>query len=238
MYSGYVDLDDNADKSIYYLLVEAVKWETAPLVIWINGGPGCSSLIGWGTENGPYLIADGETTFKASANSWNNEANILYVDQPAGIGFSSCNNTANSTGPDDFCDFNDNNTAQDALMFLQKWYELFPEYKSHELYMSGESYAGVYIPLWALAVHNYNQNSPAFHIPLNGTLVGNGCTNWAFDCMPATIDIAYQRAVISEDMYNSVIEADCSNNDDEIYQNRSAVCTEMQNRVMASVNEW
>lgn len=80
VYSGYVDLDDNADKSIYYLLVEAVSWETAPLVIWINGGPGCSSLIGWGTENGPYLIADGDTGFNASANSWNNEANILYVD--------------------------------------------------------------------------------------------------------------------------------------------------------------
>lgn len=120
-------------------------------------------------------------------------------------------------------------------MFLQKWYDLFPEYKGHELYMSGESYAGVYIPLWALAVHNYNQNSPDFHIPLNGTLVGNGCTNWAFDCMPATIDIAYQRAVISEDMYNSVIEAGCSNNDDEIYQNRSAECTAMQDSVMASV---
>jgi carboxypeptidase C (cathepsin A) len=41
-------------------------------------------------------------------------------------------------------------------MFLKKWYELFPEYKTHELYMSGESYAGVYIPLWALAVHEYN----------------------------------------------------------------------------------
>lgn len=70
--------------------MEAVAWETAPLLIWINGGPGCSSLIGWGTENGPFLISDKNPSagFVASDYAWNKEANVLYVDQPAGIGFS------------------------------------------------------------------------------------------------------------------------------------------------------
>ena len=81
MYSGYVNLP-NTDKHIHYLLVQSAQETRAtdPLLIWFNGGPGCSSMLAFLQENGPYLVADGETTFKKSDHSWNREANVLYIE--------------------------------------------------------------------------------------------------------------------------------------------------------------
>ena len=59
-----------------------------PLVIWYNGGPGCSSMLGFMQENGPYVIDDGETVVKKNPEPWNKRANVMWLEQPAGVGFS------------------------------------------------------------------------------------------------------------------------------------------------------
>ena len=80
MYSGFITLG-NTTKMLHYLLVESANdWSTDPLIIWFNGGPGCSSLGGFATENGPYIMRGGETVFSKNEHSWNNNANVLYVE--------------------------------------------------------------------------------------------------------------------------------------------------------------
>jgi serine carboxypeptidase-like clade 2 len=90
-------------------------------------------------------MSAGETTFKENPYSWNKNASVLYIEQPAGVGFSYCNYTEN---PDD-CKFNDLTQSEDTLEFVERWMERYPNYANHSLYISGESYGGIYIPYLA-----------------------------------------------------------------------------------------
>ena len=142
VYSGFFPVNGTT-KNIYYLLTESQNdWKTDPLLLWSNGGPGCSSLLGWLTENGAYLMPDNSTDLVANPHSWNKNASVLYLDHPAGVGFSTCKDTD--------CAASDATDGQDNLAVLRAFFEAFPEYKQHDLWLSGESYAGIYIPylLW------------------------------------------------------------------------------------------
>jgi serine carboxypeptidase-like clade 2 len=202
MFSGFMDLN-NTNRKIHYVFVDSQNNnETDPLLIWFNGGPGCSSWLGFMQENGPYKMEDGQDTFQWNEYSWNKKANVLYIDQPAGVGFSTC--TGN-------CSFDDYNASEDNVEALLKWYEKFPEYKKHDLYISGESYAGIYIPylMWQIDMHNNNQTVEDQKVPLKGILVGNGCTNWTYDALPASIDMYYWRSLLDEGTYQAMKNAGC-----------------------------
>jgi cathepsin A (carboxypeptidase C) len=89
MYSGYVDIPATGSKQLHYLLVESQNNPaTDPLIIWFNGGPGCSSMLGFAQEHGPFVVPDGGQTFVPNPYSWNLEANMLYIESPAGVGYS------------------------------------------------------------------------------------------------------------------------------------------------------
>lgn len=92
----------------------------------------------------------GETQFTKNLYSWNLKANMLYISQPAGVGYSYC------PGGTDECSFDDDSSAEDNMAFLVGWYNKFPEYKSHDLYISGGSYAGIYVPLLSQQIADYN----------------------------------------------------------------------------------
>jgi len=138
-YSGY--LDASVGKSLHYVFTESQADPAKdPLLIWFNGGPGCSSLLGFFQENGPWVVYDETgTIFDNADNSWNRRANVMYLESPAGVGFSTAATDA---------DWNHTDMSQsvDAFFALQKWYEKFPEYKDHPLWISGESYGGIYVP--------------------------------------------------------------------------------------------
>jgi carboxypeptidase C (cathepsin A) len=82
IYSGYLDTVDNKRK-IHYVFVAARKdTQTAPLTVWFNGGPGCSSLIGMIQEIGPYIVGNHyskETDLKKNSYSWNEISNLLFL---------------------------------------------------------------------------------------------------------------------------------------------------------------
>ncbi|KAB2628382.1 serine carboxypeptidase-like 45 [Pyrus ussuriensis x Pyrus communis] len=138
-YAGYVTVDEKQGRSLFYYFVEAqTDPASKPLVLWLNGGPGCSSVGGAFIEHGPFQPS-GDILLKKDF-SWNREANMLYLESPAGVGFSYSANKS-------FYGFvNDDITARDNLEFLQRWFDEFPEYKNRDLFITGVSYAGHYVP--------------------------------------------------------------------------------------------
>ena len=119
-YSGYLDI--SATKRIHYVFVESMSDpKEDPLLVWFNGGPGCSSLFGFMQEHGPFKIDDGETEVKLNQYSWNRNASVLYLESPAGVGFSTVSHYEELF-------YSDSSVARDAMKALRIWYEQFPEY--------------------------------------------------------------------------------------------------------------
>lgn len=107
-----------------------------PVVLWLTGGPGCSSEVALFGENGPCKVSlDGQQTTINGA-SWNTRANLLYVDQPVGTGFSYGS----------AFDHDEVGVADDMYSFLQAFFAAHPELKKNDFYIFGESYAGHYVP--------------------------------------------------------------------------------------------
>ncbi|KAJ0801322.1 putative carboxypeptidase D [Helianthus annuus] len=168
-YSGYVTVDPNHGRALFYYLAESpANSSTNPLVLWLNGGPGCSSFgNGAMKELGPYRVNADNTTLTHNKYAWNNVANVLFLDSPAGVGFSYSNNSSDYvTG--------DAQTAKDSYTFLINWLERFPEYKTRDFYITGESYAGHYVPQLAQLVLQNNKITNHTVINLKGIAVSTG----------------------------------------------------------------
>eukprot|EP01119_Soliformovum_irregulare_P008585 TRINITY_DN21692_c0_g1_i1.p1 TRINITY_DN21692_c0_g1~~TRINITY_DN21692_c0_g1_i1.p1 ORF type:complete len:485 (-),score=92.48 TRINITY_DN21692_c0_g1_i1:14-1468(-) len=162
-YAGFIDVGEQSDRHLFYWFVESQRSPSSdPLVVWFQGGPGCSGLFGLFAENGPYIFDD---TRNPAPNdiSWNKISNVLYVEAPVGVGFSYTD--------DGVYNINDNTTAWDNYHFLEKWLQLFPQYQRNQLWLTGESYAGVYIPTLTRAIFE-NPTSLAYR-NFAGVMVGN-----------------------------------------------------------------
>ncbi|KAJ9544083.1 hypothetical protein OSB04_023790 [Centaurea solstitialis] len=188
-FAGYITVDQAKKRSLFYYFVEAESNSSSkPLVLWFNGGPGCSS-VGEGAfvEHGPFK-PDGSVLVK-NDYSWNKEANMLYLESPAGVGFSySDNQTFYTTA-------NDVNTAADNLAFLESWLEKYPEYKNRDTYLTGESYAGHYVPQLAkLIVHSKAK------INLKGIAIGNPLLEFNTD-FDSRGEYLWSHGLISDDTY-------------------------------------
>jgi carboxypeptidase C (cathepsin A) len=108
MYSGYINITGTTKQLHYVAALSQNDPKTDPVIVWFNGGPGCSSMLGWAQEHGAYVIEDGTNNFVRNDYAWNTEANMFYIESPAGVGFSICNTTAD-------CTFDDDNSAADNL---------------------------------------------------------------------------------------------------------------------------
>ncbi|TPX58534.1 hypothetical protein PhCBS80983_g03094 [Powellomyces hirtus] len=172
MHSGLLPTSDTKQHMLFFWLIQAkVNQPRDKLVIWLNGGPGCSSMDGMLLENGPFKITD-KGKVKVNPDSWVHNANMLYVDQPAGTGFSIANGVFAHTQTE---------AATEFLGFLENFFFAFPEYKKAEasnvaMYFAGESYAGQYIPYVGHEILKRNRNTvaQAHHMDLRGLIIGNG----------------------------------------------------------------
>ncbi|WP_242907181.1 S10 family peptidase [Actinomadura terrae] len=155
-----------------------------PLLIWLNGGPGASSLLGLFLENGPLSIGpDAAGTVSVTSSSWNQEAHVIYWDQPVGTGYSFSDNKKYVT-----------DAAALTEMFwqaLQEFFDLHPEYLNCPLYVCGESYAGKYVPAIALRILEKNEKKAGKQLNLQGIAVGNG---WIQPLLSLRILIGYSYA--------------------------------------------
>ena len=153
-----------------------------PLLLWMNGGPGASSLMGLFTELGPLLLNDRSLPRSANGTDWRLQINpeawsldssLLIWEQPAGVGFSRCVTTACPP-------WDDATSAAANLDFLLTFLRAYPEAAARDVYIAGESYGGIYVPLLGEAIlkHNKRREQEAAMddtIRLRGIAVGNGC---------------------------------------------------------------
>lgn len=200
-YSGYLNAGNNHFLH-YWLLESQGDPSTDPLILWLNGGPGCSSMIGLFTENGPFHPnRDGRSLYE-NVFGWNKFANVLYIEAPVGVGFSYY------TG--DPPKYNDDNTAKDNYNALLDFFEnVFPEYKQRDFYISGESYAGVYIPTLAADIVK-GMNSGEFPKILKGIAIGNGILSGSKQ-HNSVIDLLYFHGIIGDDLWKGLKESCCPN---------------------------
>lgn len=178
-----------------------------PLVLWLNGGPGCSSYMGFWLEQGPFTM-HGDGTLSENPFRWNTEANVLFLESPPGVGFS----FASASKPPYAA--NDTTTAAMNLGALAAFFVRFPRFNASALWLSGESYAGVYIPMLAAAVLASNAAGTYPRMDLRGILVGNGAIatgHWYEGGLTRQrMQHAYNHGLFSDDL-KARIDAACTN---------------------------
>ncbi|KAK8092901.1 serine carboxypeptidase [Apiospora kogelbergensis] len=143
-YSGLLSITKDlnaAEKLFFWFFPSTNKAAEKEIVIWLNGGPGCSSLEGLIQENGPFIWQYG--TYKPVPNpwSWHHLTNIIYIEQPVGTGFASGNATITD----------EEELAAQFLGFWKNFVDLFA-LQGYKVYITGESYAGMYCPYIASAM--------------------------------------------------------------------------------------
>jgi len=151
-FAGYITVNEKLGSNIFYWLFEAqdVDPSTAPLLLWFNGGPGSSSMYGLFSEHGPFAVSPDGSKLVMRETSWTKKYNVAYIDNPVGTGMS-------YTKSKDGFVTDENEVGRDLLNFLYKFYEMYPQYQKLPLYITGESYAGKYVPAFAYAVHQANE---------------------------------------------------------------------------------
>ncbi|KAL0436383.1 UNVERIFIED_CONTAM: Serine carboxypeptidase 3 [Sesamum radiatum] len=201
-HAGYYKLPHTKDARMFYFFFESRNSTNDPVVIWLTGGPGCSSELALFYENGPFHITS-NLSLAWNDFGWDKISNLIYVDQPTGTGFS-------YSSDDDDIRHDEEGVSNDLYDFLQAFFKEHPQYAKNDFYITGESYAGHYIPAFAARVHQGNKNREGLHINLKGFAIGNGLTNPEIQYKAYT-DYALDMKLIQQSDYNSMskLVSDC-----------------------------
>ncbi|KAJ1941845.1 Cell death protease [Linderina macrospora] len=191
-YSGQLPLsDDEKDLMFFWLVTNTTNTQNKDkFILWLNGGPGCTSLDGVFMENGPYKFA-GPNKLEFRDYSLSQQFDVLYVDQPFGTGF--------STAPMDDYESSFKNATETLVGFFEKFYTVFPDYKTKQLYISGESEAGTYLPYLASAMIKREMS-------LGGVMIGNGWVDPRAMYM-SYVDILREKELLTGDVQKKMLAA-------------------------------
>lgn len=166
-YAGLLPISDSPDESrklFFWFFPTANPAAKDEITIWFNGGPGCSSLSGLLTENGPFTFEAGTLAPVQNPYSWTNLTNMMWVEQPVGVGFSQ--GTPNIT--------NEVELAQEFIGFYKSFVNAF-QVQNRKVYLTGESYGGYYVPYVADAF--INANDPTYYnlagVGINDPILGD-----------------------------------------------------------------
>ena len=233
--SGYFALNSTEDAHLFYTFFERRRGKRSndagddPIIVWLTGGPGCASELASLYENGPYALtktANGKVGLTSRASAWSDAGHLLYVDSPVNTGFSYSSSTRDVAKSERV-------VARDLLEFLWAFLLRHPELADAEVFITGESYAGHYVPAFARAVFDANDrdDSPV-RVNFKGLAVGNGLTDPEMQ-YGAYADYALGNDVVSAEaarkarkMFQTDCKkkiAACARGDEESARNR-AVC--------------
>ncbi|KAK5100888.1 Cell death protease [Exophiala xenobiotica] len=188
MHAGHVEVNHEHNGNLFFWHFANRHIANRPrTVIWLNGGPGCSSEDGALMEIGPYRVREGGK-LEYNDGSWDEFANLLFVDNPVGTGFSYVNTDSYLHELQEMAD--------QFITFLEKWFALFPDYANDDLYIAGESYAGQHIPYISRAIMDRNNKSGSEDKwNLKGILIGNGWISPAHQYQ-AYVSFAYAEGLV------------------------------------------
>ncbi|KAJ8729198.1 hypothetical protein PYW08_000779 [Mythimna loreyi] len=165
-YAGYLTVNKkyNANLWFWYFPVSGKSVEDTPWIIWLQGGPGVSSLYGLFTEIGPFFVTS-DNNLEEIQHSWGKNHSLLFIDNPVGTGFS-------FTDDDRGYATNQTTIGENLYEALQQFLTIFPELRKAPLTIVGESYAGKHIPsLGVQILWHKHEKEP---INLHGLAIGNG----------------------------------------------------------------
>ncbi|KAE8704853.1 Serine carboxypeptidase-like 18 [Hibiscus syriacus] len=196
--TGYIGVDDV--EFFYYFTESERNPAEDPLLLWITGGPGCSSLSGFFFEIGPLRFNMVEyngslPTFFLNQYAWTKVSSIIFLDAPVGTGFSY------SRMPQGF-KTGDMKHAISCYNFLRKWLESHPKFLTNPLYIAGDSYSGMIIPIITQAISDDIEDQGMLTLNLKGYLLGNPYTDRNFD-FNSKIPYCNRMAFISDELYES-----------------------------------
>ncbi|OBT69844.1 hypothetical protein VE03_00745 [Pseudogymnoascus sp. 23342-1-I1] len=188
--------------SLFFWLWEAETQQGKDdLIIWFNGGPACSSLLGLFKIHGPVTFPRTATKPQRNPYSWTRGANIVYIDQPIGTGFS----TGDSSRTD-----NDNNIAS-VVKWLDSFFNVFPEMRSKKIHLMGESYAGMFLPYIAKEIQ---AQQSTLKVKVSSLSLGDAMWgNWAAVSNVAALSYIDEHrsdygTKIPQDMYDALKQGD------------------------------
>jgi cathepsin A (carboxypeptidase C) len=194
-YSGY--LQGSETHFLHYWFVESQNDPTKdPLIFWFNGGPGCSSIDGLLNEMGPYVINPDGKTLRENPYAWNKFASVVYIESPAGVGYS-YSTDGNTTTDDD-------QTSLESYQAIKQFFSLHPEFRNHSTFITGESYGGIYVPTLTARIVKGQKDFP---INLKGMAIGNGYVNEKLN-IDTSVRYAYGHGIIDESVWQK-LEMEC-----------------------------
>ncbi|XWW94366.1 hypothetical protein V2A60_002309 [Cordyceps javanica] len=172
-WTGTVDVSD--DRRLFYWFAESRNDPSKdPVILWMNGGPGASSLLGLFTELGPCVLEVNATKPVPNPWAWNNNASVIFLDQPAGTGFSSVADGGQAPS-------SDKDSAVDFQTFLNVFFrDVFPEKAELALYIAGESYAGHFTSAYTKHILDARESNSkdAFMGEIAGLINVNALLDW------------------------------------------------------------
>ncbi|KAF1930092.1 carboxypeptidase S1 [Didymella exigua CBS 183.55] len=241
-YSGYADV--GKDQHVFWWFFEARNQDPseAPLTVWINGGPGSSSMIGLFQELGPCGVGPDLKPFN-NPYSWSNASNMLFIDQPTQVGFSysvpipgymdnsgdiiqlpdaTCPDYAEAYGtcgtyskPDLTLTANTTQgAAPNMWKTLQGFMGAFPQYSRNGFNFATESYGGHYAPVFNAYFLDQNAKNitGAHKIDLENVLIGNGWLDPLIQYQAYYNYSVFPGNTYDYDPYNASVKAEWYNN--------------------------
>lgn len=203
--AGYIELPNKrADNYFYWYYESRASPSTDPLVVWLTGGPGCSSLMALLTENGPCSVQPDLST-ELNPYSWNAHANVVWLDQPSNVGYSFTTEASD-------VDKDEDDVGDNFWWFMNGFLDKHPELEGRDLYITGESYAGHYVPAAAHKIWLQNKVIKEVGTPvrlnLKGIAIGNGLTNplIQFAHQLDMVNNTYNITLMTDDEYKRVKE--------------------------------
>uniref|UniRef100_A0A5B6ZX79 Carboxypeptidase n=1 Tax=Davidia involucrata TaxID=16924 RepID=A0A5B6ZX79_DAVIN len=178
--SGYLPVNSTTGSAIFYTFYEAQNPNSSlsqtPLLIWLQGGPGCSSLLGNFYELGPWRVSSHKQNvehlaLEPNSGSWNRLFGLLFLDNPIGTGFSI------ASTPEEI-PRDQHSVAEHLFTAITSFFALDPSFKSRPIYVTGESYGGKFVAAIGYYILKKNAQFPASsQVNLAGVAIGNGLTD-------------------------------------------------------------